>query len=121
MINSAVVRFFTNRSIDACIWENIQFEEQQSRADERRRQALEARLAARAKTKEARAKPTFAGFAAPPKNVMLETPDQIKAQAPAIYQQSVVTKAMPIGNLTNITDAERALIAAWFTQGAKVD
>jgi len=67
------------------------------------------------------AKPTFAGFAAPPKNVMLETPDQIKAQAPAIYQQTVVTRAMPIGNLTNITDAERALLASWFTQGAKLD
>jgi uncharacterized membrane protein len=67
------------------------------------------------------AKPAFAGFAAPPKNVMLETPDQIKAQAQPIYQQSVVTRAMPIGNLTNITDAERALLAAWFNQGAKLE
>jgi uncharacterized membrane protein len=67
------------------------------------------------------AKPTFAGFAAPPKNVMLETPDQIKAQAPAIHQQTVVTRVMPIGNLTNISDAERALIAAWFSQGAKIE
>jgi len=30
-------------------------------------------------------------------------------------------RGLPIGNLTNITDAERALIAAWFTQGAKVE
>jgi len=52
----------TDVNIQARIWENIQLEEQQTRADERRRQALEARLAARAKTKESRAKPVFAGF-----------------------------------------------------------
>jgi len=26
---------------------------------------------------------------------------------------------MPIGNLTQMTDDERALLAAWFAQGAK--
>ena len=67
------------------------------------------------------AKPTFAGFAAPPKNVLLENADQIKVQAQAIYQQTVVTRAMPIGNLTNITDGERALLSDWFTQGAKIE
>ncbi len=67
------------------------------------------------------AKPVFAGFAAPPKNVMLETPEQIKTQAQAIHQQTVVAKAMPIGNLTNITDQERTVIANWFAQGAKLE
>jgi hypothetical protein len=52
----------TDVNIQGRIWENIQLEEQQTRADERRRQALEARSAARAKTKELRAKPAFAGF-----------------------------------------------------------
>lgn len=52
----------TDVNIQARIWENIQLEEQQTRADERRRQALEARLAARAKTKEARSRPVFPGF-----------------------------------------------------------
>lgn len=52
----------TDVNLQGRIWENIQFEEQQSRVDERRRQALEARLAARVKTREARAKPAFAGF-----------------------------------------------------------
>jgi uncharacterized membrane protein len=66
------------------------------------------------------ANPTFAGFAAPPKNVLLETPQQIKTQAQAIHQQTVVARAMPIGNLTKISDTERALIAAWFAQGATV-
>jgi uncharacterized membrane protein len=67
------------------------------------------------------ARPSFAGFAAPPKNVMLETPAQIKTMAQAIHQQTVVTRAMPIGNLTNITDAERALIANWYQGGAKTE
>ncbi len=67
------------------------------------------------------AKPTFAGFASPPKNVMLETGDQIKAQAQLIHAQTVTTKVMPPGNLTQVTDAERALIATWFNQGAKVE
>ncbi|MDB5895466.1 MAG: hypothetical protein JWQ88_2997, partial [Rhodoferax sp.] len=39
----------------------------------------------------------------------------------AVYQQAVVTKVMPMGNATNITDAERALIGQWFTSGARVD
>jgi len=26
---------------------------------------------------------------------------------------------MPIGNLTQMTDEERAVVAAWFAQGAK--
>lgn len=52
----------TDVNLQARIWENIQFEEQVSRAEERRRLALEARLAARARTREARARPAFAGF-----------------------------------------------------------
>ena len=65
------------------------------------------------------AAPTFAGFASAPKNVMLDTPERILAQAQAIHQQAFVTKAMPIGNLTQMTDAERATVDAWFRAGAK--
>ncbi|MFM1989116.1 MAG: hypothetical protein RJA99_2073 [Pseudomonadota bacterium] len=64
------------------------------------------------------AQPTYPGFASPPKNVVLDSPDAIARQAQAIHQQTVVTKAMPIGNLTQITDAERATIDAWFRAGA---
>jgi hypothetical protein len=52
----------TDVNVQGRIWENIQLEAQQTQADEKRRLALEARLAARAKTKEARGKPAFAGF-----------------------------------------------------------
>jgi len=33
-------------------------------------------------------------------------------------QQVVVTRIMPLGNLTHITDEERAVIAAWVVAGA---
>jgi uncharacterized membrane protein len=65
------------------------------------------------------ARPTQEGFAAPPKGVLLETPGEIRARAVMINQQAVVAKVMPPGNLTNITDAERGLIARWFKSGAQ--
>jgi uncharacterized membrane protein len=62
--------------------------------------------------------PTYQGFASAPANVALETPESIARQAAAIHQQTVVTRAMPIGNITGITDAERAALDAWFRAGA---
>jgi uncharacterized membrane protein len=64
------------------------------------------------------AQPRQEGFAQPPKGVMLETAEQIIAQASRI-NETVTTRYMPIGNLTQMTDEERALIGAWFAQGAK--
>jgi uncharacterized membrane protein len=55
------------------------------------------------------------------KNVRLDSPEQIKLHAQAVYQQVVVTKQMPMNNSTQITDAERALVGEWFKAGAKVD
>jgi uncharacterized membrane protein len=63
------------------------------------------------------AQPTQPGFAQPPKGVLLETPEQVAANAPKIAE-TVSNKYMPIGNLTQMTDNERALIATWFAQGA---
>jgi uncharacterized membrane protein len=63
-------------------------------------------------------KPTYAGFATAPAGVLLQTPQQIRAQAQKIWQQTVQTRAMPIGNLTQITDEERAVLDAWFAAGA---
>lgn len=53
------------------------------------------------------------------KNVQLHTPALIEKQAQAIYQQVVVQKTMPLNNATQMTDAERALVAQWFQAGAK--
>jgi len=51
--------------------------------------------------------------------VMFDRPEQIAAHAAEIYQQVVVTKAMPLGNVTEITDQERAKIAAWAMDGTR--
>ncbi|MFZ6749375.1 urate hydroxylase PuuD [Undibacterium sp. Ren11W] len=65
------------------------------------------------------AQPSQPGFAAAPAGIMLHTPELIHQNAAKMYQQSVVLKAMPIANLTQITDDERALIGAWYEAGAK--
>jgi len=62
--------------------------------------------------------PSQAGFSAPPKGVMFDTPEQIRAQA-ALMQQQIAARVMPLGNATGMTDAERALIGDWFAQGAQ--
>lgn len=67
------------------------------------------------------ASPTQPGFSAAPKGMAFETPEQITSQALLIHQQTVVTKAMPIGNLTRMTDDERALVDRWFKDGAKTE
>jgi uncharacterized membrane protein len=65
------------------------------------------------------AHPTQPGFAAAPLGVAFDTADQVHQNAEKIYKQVVQTKAMPLANLTNMTDAERAQIAAWYESGAK--
>jgi uncharacterized membrane protein len=65
------------------------------------------------------AKPTQEGIAAPPKGVILETPQEIHLRAAAIYQQAAASRVMPPGNMTHITDAERGMIARWFKGGAQ--
>ena len=65
--------------------------------------------------------PTYAAFSAAPSGVQLDTDEQILAAADRIYQQVVVTRAMPIGNLTEISDEERDLIGRWYGAGASRD
>jgi uncharacterized membrane protein len=50
---------------------------------------------------------------------MLDTPAGIAVNAQRIYQQAVQLKAMPLGNVTHITDAERSMLGAWFESGAQ--
>ena len=64
------------------------------------------------------AKPTQPGFNDPPKGFVLDTPALIVANAQKINEQAVVSRVMPIGNLTGMTDAERATLAAWIAAGA---
>ena len=64
--------------------------------------------------------PTQPGFSAPPLGIVFDTPQQIKSQAGAIQEQAVVLKAMPLGNVTHMTQAERNALFAWIRQGAKI-
>jgi uncharacterized membrane protein len=52
------------------------------------------------------------------KNVRLDSAPAITRQAQQIYQQVVVSRLMPLGNATQITEEERALIGRWFNEGA---
>jgi uncharacterized membrane protein len=64
------------------------------------------------------AHPTEPGFAEAPAGVLLDTPEHIAANAQRIEAQAVASHAMPIGNVTHITDAERAVLGAWVAAGA---
>jgi uncharacterized membrane protein len=55
------------------------------------------------------------------KNVRLDSPQAIAAQAQQIHAQVNVTRLMPLNNATQMTAEERALVARWFAAGAKLD
>jgi len=61
--------------------------------------------------------PAFAGFPAPPKGVLLDTPEHILQHTVAMQTQ-LITRVMPVGNLTQMTDAEREEVLAWLSDGA---
>lgn len=52
------------------------------------------------------------------KNVRLDSAANVKLHAQNIYQQVVVSQAMPMNNSTAITADERLLIKRWFEAGA---
>jgi uncharacterized membrane protein len=64
------------------------------------------------------ATPSDVSFGAAPKVVMFDTPEQILTHVARIRERAVVTRTMPPGNKTNITEAERALLGRWIAQGA---
>jgi uncharacterized membrane protein len=59
------------------------------------------------------ANPTNSSFTTAPKGIVLDTPAQIRDQADAIEEQAVRTRAMPLGNVTGMTDGERELLGRW--------
>lgn len=65
--------------------------------------------------------PSFPGYAQPPAGVILTDTPHISANVQRIYNRVVVTRSMPIGNLTHMTDDERAVINAWIKNGAPVE
>jgi uncharacterized membrane protein len=53
--------------------------------------------------------------------VKLDTTREIETWAPRIFERVVVTKTMPLANLTGMTDQERVAIQSWYAAGASVD
>ena len=47
-------------------------------------------------------------------------PSRSRRRRPTIEQQAVVLKAMPLGNVTHMTQAERDALGAWIRQGANI-
>ncbi|MDB5525704.1 MAG: hypothetical protein JWM58_3467 [Rhizobium sp.] len=60
------------------------------------------------------AEPVWEGIVRAPKDVLLDSPDAIARHAREIYLQAGRSHAMPPGNVTEITSAERKLLAAWY-------
>jgi uncharacterized membrane protein len=52
---------------------------------------------------------------------MLDTPREIAAWAARIHERAVVTRTMPLANLTQMTGEERALLGRWYAAGAPSD
>jgi len=67
------------------------------------------------------AHPSYLGFSQAPKGVMFDTPAQIALLSQQIYAQAVKTHAMPLNNVTRITDAERGALGIWVAGGSKVN
>jgi len=63
--------------------------------------------------------PTNPAFSSPPLGVLLDSADHAAAAAPRIKAVAVDSQVMPLGNLTGITDAERAKLGQWIAGGAK--
>jgi uncharacterized membrane protein len=57
------------------------------------------------------------GYNAPPNGIALETLDQLRAHLPEVQKQ-VSLHTMPLGNLTGMTDDERARMLMWIGHGA---
>ena len=65
------------------------------------------------------AEPVWAGLATAPHDVRLDSPAEIRRHAAQIRLQAVLSHAMPPGNVTEISDEERAILKAWTEQEAQ--
>jgi uncharacterized membrane protein len=58
--------------------------------------------------------PVQAGIPAPPLGIVLEDVQDLEAMALRVYQSVVVTRTMPLGNLSGMTEEERDLLTRWY-------
>ncbi|HUF88460.1 MAG TPA: urate hydroxylase PuuD [Gemmatimonadota bacterium] len=62
------------------------------------------------------ADPVHELFDAPPAGIAFDTEEEIRARAAEIHAVTVETRIMPLGNLTGMTEEERALVGRWARQ-----
>lgn len=66
------------------------------------------------------AEPAWEGLYWPPKGVVFETPEDIQLNAKFIFLHSGLSKSMPPGNLSGITEKEREIIRKWYREAKKL-
>lgn len=60
------------------------------------------------------ATPNFQGFTSAPLDIELDSQEKLLQNAEQVYQAVVLTRTMPLANLTQMTETERNLVASWF-------
>ena len=65
--------------------------------------------------------PTHPSFTAAPLGMMMDTPESVAAKKDSIHERTVVLRTMPIGNMTEMTEEERAVVDAWYKAGGQVE
>lgn len=63
--------------------------------------------------------PSITEFGAAPGGVSFDDPGRIESLATRIRVRAIDTRTMPVGNRTNMTEAERAALARWIEQTAQ--
>jgi uncharacterized membrane protein len=63
------------------------------------------------------AEPVWAGITSAPQGILLDSDDAIRRHARLIGNVAVRSNAMPPGNVTEMTDAERLTLASWLAAG----
>jgi uncharacterized membrane protein len=64
--------------------------------------------------------PSDSSFGPAPAGIAFDLPAQIQSHAARIRERAVVTRTMPPANKTHITEQERAILARWIEQGARI-
>ncbi|TMQ70131.1 MAG: urate hydroxylase PuuD [Candidatus Eisenbacteria bacterium] len=65
--------------------------------------------------------PRIAAFGSAPGGVSFEDPARIIRYASRIRERVVVTRTMPLGNMTGMSEEERLVLARWIGHGAKTE
>jgi len=65
--------------------------------------------------------PAISIYGPKPGGVSFEDDARVRELADRIRVRAVETKTMPLGNMTGITEEERAILGRWVAQGAKLE